>query len=181
MPKHVLIIGAGVIGLCCGHYLSQRRLSRHPHRPSRREPLEGCSFGNAGLVVPSHFVPLAAPGMVRMAALADDAESAQSVLHPAPARLESFRLDVEIPAVGQCPSRRLRSALLLRDLNLASRAVLRGTGKHGSDNDFELVKGGLLMLCNTGHCVAGGIGLRRAIQSAGDSRSRSRSAPNGRA
>ena len=31
--------------------------------PSRRD---GCSFGNAGMVVPSHFVPLAAPGMVML-------------------------------------------------------------------------------------------------------------------
>ncbi len=27
---------------------------------------DGCSFGNAGMVVPSHFVPLAAPGMVAL-------------------------------------------------------------------------------------------------------------------
>ena len=27
---------------------------------------DGCSFGNAGMIVPSHFVPLAAPGMVAL-------------------------------------------------------------------------------------------------------------------
>ena len=26
----------------------------------------GCSFGNAGMIVPSHFIPLAAPGMVAL-------------------------------------------------------------------------------------------------------------------
>ena len=31
------------------------------------EDHEGCSFGNAGMIVPSHIVPLAAPGMIRMA------------------------------------------------------------------------------------------------------------------
>jgi len=25
---------------------------------------DNCSFGNAGMIVPSHFVPLAAPGMI---------------------------------------------------------------------------------------------------------------------
>jgi len=25
---------------------------------------DGCSFGNAGMIVPSHFVPFAAPGMI---------------------------------------------------------------------------------------------------------------------
>jgi len=30
------------------------------------EQRDGCSFGNAGMVVPSHFVSLAAPGMVAL-------------------------------------------------------------------------------------------------------------------
>ena len=30
------------------------------------EDRDGCSFGNAGMIVPSHFVPLAAPGMVAL-------------------------------------------------------------------------------------------------------------------
>ena len=30
------------------------------------EQRDGCSFGNAGMIVPSHFVPLAAPGMVAL-------------------------------------------------------------------------------------------------------------------
>src|SRR5215204_4084663 len=66
MSKHVIIVGAGVIGLCAGHYLAKR-----VHRVTvidRGAPAdEGCSFGNAGMIVPSHFVPLAAPGMVGMA------------------------------------------------------------------------------------------------------------------
>ena len=61
----MLIAGvvAGVIGLCTAFYLIRRG-----HRVTiidRAAPEhEGCSFGNAGMVVPSHFVPLAAPGMV---------------------------------------------------------------------------------------------------------------------
>src|SRR5688572_24818739 len=31
------------------------------------ERRDGCSYGNTGMVVPSHFVPLAAPGMVVLA------------------------------------------------------------------------------------------------------------------
>jgi D-amino-acid dehydrogenase len=30
------------------------------------EQRDGCSYGNAGMVVPSHFIPLAAPGMVAL-------------------------------------------------------------------------------------------------------------------
>src|SRR5689334_13616339 len=65
MSKRVLIIGAGVIGSCAAYYLARRG-----HRVTvidRSGPAhEGCSFGNAGMVVPSHFVPLAAPGMMTM-------------------------------------------------------------------------------------------------------------------
>mgnify|MGYP000078657012 CR=1 FL=1 len=61
--EKVIIVGGGVIGLCAAYYASQRGLDvtvldRAP------ESEEGCSFGNAGMVVPSHFIPLAAPGMI---------------------------------------------------------------------------------------------------------------------
>ena len=63
MSKHVLIVGAGVVGLSAAFYAA-----RKGHRVTVLERgrgwEEGCSFGNAGMVTPSHFVPLAAPGMV---------------------------------------------------------------------------------------------------------------------
>jgi D-amino-acid dehydrogenase len=61
----VLVIGGGVIGLCTALYCARRGLSvtlAERNGVSR----DGCSFGNAGIVVPSHFVPLAAPGMVAL-------------------------------------------------------------------------------------------------------------------
>src|SRR5678815_478918 len=63
--SHVLVIGAGVIGLCSAYYAA-----RKGHKvvvvDSRSIDYAGCSFGNAGMVVPSHFIPLAAPGMVAL-------------------------------------------------------------------------------------------------------------------
>ncbi len=64
--KRIVIVGAGVIGLCCAHYLRARGhavtvVDRNP------EDRDGCSFGNAGMIVPSHFIPLAAPGMTTLA------------------------------------------------------------------------------------------------------------------
>ena len=65
MTKRVLIVGGGVIGLCAAYYAARRGfevtlLDRNP------EQRDGCSFGNAGMIVPSHFIPLAAPGMVAL-------------------------------------------------------------------------------------------------------------------
>jgi glycine/D-amino acid oxidase-like deaminating enzyme len=65
MRRHVAIVGGGVIGLSTAYYCAKAGyavtvIDRNP--PARN----GCSFGNAGMVVPSHFIPLAAPGMVAL-------------------------------------------------------------------------------------------------------------------
>jgi D-amino-acid dehydrogenase len=62
--SEVLIIGAGVVGLCIADELLSTGLS--VTIIDNGAPAEGCSYGNGGLIVPSHFVPLAAPGMVRL-------------------------------------------------------------------------------------------------------------------
>ncbi len=56
------IIGGGIIGLSSAYYLSK---SGHNVTVIDKGNLtEGCSFGNAGMIVPSHFIPLATPGMI---------------------------------------------------------------------------------------------------------------------
>lgn len=62
MSKHVLIIGGGVIGLSSAYYL--HRAGHKVTILDQARLIEGCSFGNAGMIVPSHFIPLASPGMV---------------------------------------------------------------------------------------------------------------------
>jgi D-amino-acid dehydrogenase len=61
----VVIVGAGIIGLACAHYL--REQGRSPIVIERGAVGSGSSFGNAGLVAPSHSIPLPAPGVVRKA------------------------------------------------------------------------------------------------------------------
>lgn len=62
----VVVVGAGVIGLASAHYLLR---AGHDVIVLDRagEDARGTSYGNAGMVVPSHFVPLAAPGAVLQA------------------------------------------------------------------------------------------------------------------
>lgn len=56
------IIGGGIIGLTSAYYLVK---AGHKVTVIEKGNLqEGCSFGNAGMIVPSHFIPLAAPGMI---------------------------------------------------------------------------------------------------------------------
>lgn len=60
--KQVVVIGGGIIGLSSAYFLQQSG-----HRVTvidKGDFLDNCSYGNAGYVCPSHFVPLAAPGIV---------------------------------------------------------------------------------------------------------------------
>jgi D-amino-acid dehydrogenase len=145
MAKHILIIGAGVIGRCAAYYAA-----RQGHRVTlvdRDSPdTESCSFGNAGMIVPSHFVPLAAPGMIGM--------GLKMIWNPkSPFRIKPT-LCSDLLSWGWKFCRTAnqdhvtRSAPLLRDLNMASRACYEQLADE-SNNDFGLVKKGLLMLCKS--------------------------------
>ncbi len=56
------IIGGGIIGLSSAYYLS--KAGHQVTIIEQSEMKDGCSFGNAGMIVPSHLIPLAAPGMI---------------------------------------------------------------------------------------------------------------------
>ncbi|MFC1936257.1 NAD(P)/FAD-dependent oxidoreductase [Chloroflexota bacterium] len=58
----VLVIGGGEIGICAAYYLSE--MGRRVVVVEQGEIASGCSYGNAGLIVPSHSIPLAAPGVI---------------------------------------------------------------------------------------------------------------------
>ena len=58
----VLLIGAGVAGVCSANFLQQQ--GRDVTLVEKDEVCAGSSYGNAGLIVPSHSVPLAEPGAI---------------------------------------------------------------------------------------------------------------------
>lgn len=60
--KKVSIIGGGIIGLCSAYYLAKEGYEVVVFDKS--DMTDGCSYGNAGMIVPSHIIPLAQPGMI---------------------------------------------------------------------------------------------------------------------
>ena len=143
--KSILIIGGGVIGLSIAYYCARRghRVTLIDRNPEQRD---GCSFGNAGMVTPSHFVPLAAPGMVAL--------GLKWMWNPESPFYIKPRLNWELMSwvwkfMRAAKSRHVeRSAPLLRDLSFASRACFEELAGL-PNNDFGLVKKGLVMLCQT--------------------------------
>ena len=57
----VIIIGGGAIGVCTAYYLWKSGVNVAVIE--KDEICSGCSYGNSGLIVPSHIIPLASPGM----------------------------------------------------------------------------------------------------------------------
>ncbi|MFM7645366.1 MAG: NAD(P)/FAD-dependent oxidoreductase [Sphingomonadales bacterium] len=58
----VVIVGGGIIGLSSAFYLQEA--GHQVIVIDKDDLLQGCSFGNAGYICPSHFIPLATPGIV---------------------------------------------------------------------------------------------------------------------
>jgi D-amino-acid dehydrogenase len=56
------IIGGGIIGLSSAYYLN--KAGHQVTIIDQTDLKDGCSHGNAGMIVPSHFIPLATPGMI---------------------------------------------------------------------------------------------------------------------
>ncbi len=141
MSKHVVVIGAGVIGLCTAYYCLQRgfTVTVVERLPAQRD---GTSFGNAGMIVPSHFIPLAAPGMITTALKWMWNSSSPFYIKP---RLSADLIDwcLKFSRAANIEHVR-RSAPLLRDLSFASRSCFE---QLTTSMDYELVKKGLLMLC----------------------------------
>lgn len=145
LSKNIVIIGGGIIGLTSAWYCSQRghQVTVIDRNPKERD---GCSFGNAGMIVPSHFTPLAAPGMIKLGLKWMWNPESPFYIRPRASWdlltwLWQFR--------NACNSSHVkRSAPLLRDLHLASRVCFQELASDFAD-DFSLTPNGLLMLCQS--------------------------------
>jgi len=140
--EDVLVIGGGVIGVCSAYYLASRGIS--VTLIEKDEIASGCSYGNGGLIVPSHSVPLASPG-----ALGDGLRwllDSESPFYIKP------RLDVDLIrwlvgfVFASQKRNMLRSLPILRDLLFASRALYEELAQTAGF-DFGFEGHGSLLVC----------------------------------
>ncbi|MBO0948045.1 NAD(P)/FAD-dependent oxidoreductase [Fibrella forsythiae] len=141
---HVGIVGGGIIGLCSAYYLHKagHRVTLFDQSPIA----DGCSFGNAGMIVPSHIVPLAQPGMI--------AKGMRWMLKSTSPFYVKPRLNADLMRWGwlfyrhATPEHVNRSIPVLRDLSLLSKTLYQDLAANG-DLTFEWQERGLFMLYKT--------------------------------
>lgn len=144
-PRHVAVVGSGVVGLSCAQALLERGF--RVTVVERGDPdRDSCSLGNAGYVSPSHVFPLASPGIVRKAlGWMADPESPFYV-HP--------RLDPDFLVWAwrfwraATPSRARAAGPTILALTMQSRELFVQMAARAG-NDFELVTEGCLNLVRT--------------------------------
>jgi D-amino-acid dehydrogenase len=140
----IIIIGGGVIGLFSAYYL--KKAGWEVEILERGDLSDNCSFGNAGMITPSHFVPLAAPGMVEQGIRwMFDSKSPFYVKPSLDAELIGWGLKFIRSATKKHSE---RSAGVLRDISLMSKKLYQDLdGQSGFD--FGLEDKGIMLMFKT--------------------------------
>ena len=138
--RDVVVVGGGAVGVCCAYFLW-----RDGHAVTlveRGDGIDGASHGNAGMLVPSHVVPLAAPGVI--------GQGLRWLLKPDSPLYIRPRLDRELfrwlwRFRASCTEAHVRRSVpVLRDLMLASVDLFRDLAQlDGVEADLH--ENGILM------------------------------------
>ncbi|MCF2503668.1 FAD-binding oxidoreductase [Dyadobacter sp. CY107] len=138
------IIGGGIMGLTSAYYLLKS--GWQVTLIDKGDLSDNCSQGNAGMIVPSHFIPLAAPGMISKGIKwMFDSRSPFYVKPSLDWSLVSWGLKFMKSAT---PANVERAAPYLRDYHLLSKQLYEDLAKE-EGFDFGLEEKGILMLYKT--------------------------------
>jgi len=145
MGKNIIIIGGGIVGLCCAYYLQ-----KDGHQVTvidKSDLTSGASFVNAGYITPSHIIPLASPGMI--------AKGIRWMFNSASPFYMKPRFDIDFLKWTwyfhkSSTKENVEKAMpVIKDINLLSRELFDEIKNSGDLGDFHLERKGLLMLYKT--------------------------------
>ncbi len=172
MKTNVIIIGGGAIGLCSAYYLHNAGASVTVIE--KGDLGHGSSLHNAGYVCPSHFIPLASPGII--------SQGLKWMLSPTSPFYMKPRLDPGFISWAwkfkqSCTDENVRRAApLLCELGNASLSLYKEFARR-KDFDFEWTERGLVTLYRTDkskhHCeeeaeLAEKLGIRAQLMNQGE-------------
>ena len=145
MGKNIIIIGGGIIGLCAAYYLQKE--GHEVTVIDKSDLSNGASFVNAGYITPSHFIPLAAPGMIFKGIKWMFNSSSPFYIKP--------RFDIDFFKWSwyfhraSTQGKVAKAIPVIKDINLLSRDLFESIKASGDLGDFHLERKGLLMLYKT--------------------------------
>lgn len=144
----VLILGGGVIGLACAHYLLAEGRSVRVLEQGRIG--SGASHGNCGTLTPSHAPPLAAPGMVGQALRWMLSPSAPLYIKP---RWDPALMRWLLQVAGRCNRQDWRSSGLAKGALLKLSRVLTEDLVYGNGLDCGFEAGGFHYVFRTARAL----------------------------
>jgi D-amino-acid dehydrogenase len=144
--EHITIIGSGIIGLFSAYYLNKE--GHDVTIIERTNGDDGCSMGNAGMIVPSHFIPLAVPGMIEKGIRWMFNSESPFYVKP---RLNLDLLSWGLKFYQAANNKQVERAMpALRDISLMSKSLYQELAQN-PNFDFAFEEKGLMMLCKTEH------------------------------
>ncbi|AUC82536.1 FAD-binding oxidoreductase [Lacinutrix sp. Bg11-31] len=144
MSKSIIIIGGGIIGLSCAYYLQKQGCNITIIDKS--EGKTGASHINAGYITPSHFIPLATPGMITKGIKWMFDSTSPFYVKP---RLDLDFLKWSLAFKKSATTKKVEQAIpVIKDVNLLSRELYEDI-KSSRDFNFHYERKGLLMCYKT--------------------------------
>ncbi len=144
----VLIIGGGIIGLTSAYYLAKDGWAVTV--VDKGDFSDNCSYGNAGMIVPSHFTPMAAPGIVAQGIKWMFNSRSPFYVKPTPS-LSLIRWGLKF--LKHANARHVtQSAPHILRLNTLSKSLYSELATELGD-EFGLAHKGILMLCKAAKTV----------------------------
>jgi D-amino-acid dehydrogenase len=143
--KPTLIIGGGIVGLFSAYFLQKAGVE--VTIIDKTDLRDNCSTGNAGMIVPSHIIPLAAPGMITKGISWMFSSKSPFYIHP--------RLDFKLAQwcllfFKAANETQVKKAIpFLKNLSLLSKALYQEFRLEHPESGIALVEKGLMMAYQT--------------------------------
>lgn len=142
----IVIVGGGVVGLFTAWYLKKE--GADVTVVDRGDFTDGCSFGNAGLIVPSHIIPMASPGMLK--------KGLKNLFRPSSPVSARIAPDADLirwylKFTGAATTKHVQESIpVLKELSVFSKSLYVDL-KDSGELDFPFWRNGLLMLYKSQH------------------------------
>ena len=140
----ILVIGGGSVGVCTAYYLARKGC--RVTLIEKGEICSGCSYGNACMIVPSHAMPVPAPGVIGKSLKWMLKEDSPLLIRP---RVDWRLFSWLLQFAAFCRHRPMERAIpVLRDLGRASLLLFRELAA-SEDLSFDFEQRGLMSVYTT--------------------------------